>query len=156
MRRGRLAAFLSILLIPPVLLAPAGLLAAGSSPRGGCGGWGVESPYDRHYDPDRMVELEGTVGAVGPLVPRPGMAPGECFELRVDGESFPVHLGPRYFVEARDFRLQTDDSIRLRASKVRFDEGLVLMATRITRGEDVLELRDADGYPLWVPRESSP
>jgi len=150
----RLPIFLCTLLV----LAWASGASAGhhNSPHGGCGGWGAGTPYDRAYDPKKMVELDGEVGVVSRVVPRPGMVAGECFELLLaDGDSFPVHLGPAYFLDARHFHLETGDHVHLRAAKVHDHDNVVLMAAEVTRGEDVLELRDGDGYPLWVPREDS-
>jgi hypothetical protein len=64
-------------------------------------------------------------------------------------EPYDVHLGPTAFVESKKFSLVKGDEIEVTGSRVSYDGGMSLIAKTVRKGESMLELRDAQGRPLW-------
>jgi hypothetical protein len=116
----------------------------------GSGGWGPDSPYDRCYDPTRVERFFGQVTAIGTTVPMPGMADGIWLLLTMEQVSIPVQLGPTWYIERLDTRLEVGDRIEVKGAKA-FAAGLrAVIAAEVRRGDSVLVLRDAAGIPVWA------
>ena len=114
--------------------------------RGGQG-WGSGNPYGRIYDVRTVETLEGEVVAVERFGPE--MAPGVHLVLRAGSETISVHLGPAWYIENQEGRIESGDGVTIEGSRVEFEGSLVLIAARVIRGEETLVLRDQNGIPIW-------
>lgn len=141
-----------------ILLAIAVLVAAASigiaAPRGfgwrGSGGWAADGPYGRMFDPKTVVTVSGAISSVATITPLRGMGAGVHLMLKSKGETVDVHLGPSWYLESQDADLKVGDAIEVRGSRIEIDHKPVLIAIELKRGDDVLVLRDADGFPRWA------
>ena len=116
----------------------------------GSGGWGADSPYNRCYDPTRVATFSGTVAGIGTTIPMPGMADGVSLLLTMNEASIPVQLGPVWFAERLDARIEVGDRIEVRGAKA-FAAGVpAVIAAEVRKGDSVLVLRDAAGIPIWA------
>ena len=116
----------------------------------GSGGWGVESPYNRCYVPSRIATFSGEVTEISTTVPLPGMTHGISLLLTMKAVSIPVLLGPAWYIEHLDARIQIGDRIDVIGAKA-FAEGLpAVIAAEVPKGDSVLVLRDAVGIPVWA------
>jgi|WetSurMetagenome_2_1015567.scaffolds.fasta_scaffold136688_2 hypothetical protein len=61
-----------------------------------------------------------------------------------------VHLGPVSYLVDQVFKINTDDNVLLTGSMVAYEGSKVIVAKEVSKGDQVLKLRDDNGYPLWV------
>jgi hypothetical protein len=78
-----------------------------------------------------------------------GPGPGVHLTLREGSKTWPVHVGPASYVAKQKLRLKVGDRISVMGSRVVVSTVPTYIAARITRGAEVLELRDKGGLPLW-------
>ena len=144
------------------MLALALVPASAAAQRGrgpGSGGWGMGGPYQRHYDPQSVVTVSGTILEVREATPMRGMANGIHVVVRADTpgddakeQRITVHLGPTWFLERQDTRLAKGDQVTITGSRIRMgpNEEPVIIAATVARGDDTLVLRDERGVPVWA------
>ena len=101
------------------------------------------------YDPKSVEELTGEVTSVEQMTFMRGMSYGIQLMIKTDKETIPVHLGPGWFIENQDVKIVTGDKVRVKGSRVLFDGKPAVIAAELTRGHDVLRLRDENGFPMW-------
>jgi hypothetical protein len=83
-------------------------------------------------------------------VPLPGMTDGISLLLTMKAACIPVLLGPAWYIERLDTRIEIGDRIDVIGAKA-FAEGLLaVIAAEVRKGDSVLVLRDAGGIPVWV------
>jgi len=127
----------------PQLLAPA-------EPRWrGSGGWGAGGSYSRIYDAKTIETVAGEVVSVCRFTPSRAMGYGIHLVLKSDKETVSVHLGPAWFVENQDTKIEPKDKIEVKGSRVAFEGKPALIAAEVRKGDEVLKLRDETGIPLW-------
>ena len=115
----------------------------------GSGGWGPGSSYNRMFDPKAVETVSGEVVNVDRIVPSKGMSNGVHVALKTDKETISVHLGPSWYLENQDVKLEKGDRIEVTGSKVTFRGKPAIIASELRKGGDVLMLRDKDGMPMW-------
>ena len=116
--------------------------------RGG-GGWGPGTPYARMYDPKTVQTISGSVVSVDTLTPMAGMGNGVHLLLKADKETISVHVGPVWYLENQDVKLEPGDRVQVRGSRITFQGKPAIIAVDVTKGDDTLRLRDESGFPLW-------
>ena len=116
--------------------------------RGG-GGWGPGTPYARMYDPKTVQTISGSVVSVDTLTPMAGMGNGVHLLLKADKETVSVHVGPVWYLENQDVKLEPGDRVQVRGSRITFQGKPAIIAVDVTKGDDTLRLRDESGFPLW-------
>ncbi len=78
------------------------------------------------------------------------MSAGIHVTVRATDTTLSVHLGPEFYIERLDTRLEQGDTIVVKGSLVVIDGQKVIIASEVTKGSDVLVLRDATGFPTWA------
>lgn len=142
-----LIAFFAALLC---LSAPAAFAQRGPGPMWhGSGGWGPGSSYNRMYDPKTVETVSGEVANVDRIVPRKGMSNGMHLALKTDKETLSVHLGPAWYLENQDVKIEKGDRIEVTGARITFAGRPAIIASELRKGNEVLTLRDKDGLPLW-------
>jgi len=116
----------------------------------GSGGWGMGSQYNRMYNPATVENLTGTVEAVDKVTPMQGMNSGVHVMLKTDKETISVHLGPEWYVERLDTKIEKGDKIEAKGSRVTFAGKPAIIAAEVKKGDSVLVLRDGAGVPAWA------
>jgi len=115
----------------------------------GSGGWGMGNPYQRNYNPATVETISGVVESVNQVTPIKGMSPGIELIVKTDKETIAVHLGPAYFVERLDVKIEKGDKVEVKGSRVTISDKPTIIAGEIRRGDSVLKLRDDAGTPIW-------
>jgi hypothetical protein len=64
------------------------------------------------------------------------------------GQLVVVDLAPDWYLDRQGLRLSRSDRVRVEGTR---GSGLVLYATRVTKGGRTFELRSPAGRPLWTP-----
>jgi hypothetical protein len=105
-----------------------------------------------NYDPTTEVSFAGAVEEVR-TVPAPARGPGGLHLIvRTNESTAEVHVGPITFARSRSFEFAVGDAISVTGSKVEIGGAEVILAREITKGDQVLTLRDPQGFPLWSGR----
>ena len=115
----------------------------------GGGGWGVGTSYDRLYNPKTPETIVGEVVSVDKFTPENNMSSGVHFVLKAEAETISVHLGPDWYIENQDVKIEPKDKVEIKGSRITYDGKPAIIAAEVKKGEEVLMLRDASGFPAW-------
>ncbi len=108
-----------------------------------------------NYDAATEVTISGAVDEVKQMMPMGGgRMGGGGIHLMVATASGPVevHVGPAAYVTSKNFVFAKGDVLTVTGSKVMMGGTEAVLAREITKGDQVLTLRDAKGFPLWSGR----
>ncbi len=83
-------------------------------------------------------------------IPRGRSSEGVHLTIVAGAEKLPVHLGPSFFVDRQSLKLANGDRVEVKGSRILLDGSPTLIAQEITRGDESMVLRDANGFPLWA------
>ena len=144
-KAGILIAWMSIL---SLILATESFARQGMKWKGS-GGWGMGSTYNRMYDPKTVETITGEVVKLGKITPMKGMSYGIHLEVKTDKETVSVHLGPGWYIENQDVKIEPKDKIEIKGSRVSFQDKPAIVAAEIKKGDELLKLRDENGIPAW-------
>lgn len=115
----------------------------------GSGGWGPGTQYNRMYDPKTVETISGEITAVDRITPAKGMSGGVHMTVKSDKETISVHLGPGFYIENQDVKLQAKDKVEVKGSRISFGGKPAIIAAEVKKGDEVLKLRDDAGFPVW-------
>jgi hypothetical protein len=138
------------------VLAIAGAMAlvqaqAQGGPHGrGGGGWGTSGQYSRMYDTNTVETIKGEVVSVDRFTPRGGMSSGVHLQLKTEKETISVHLGPSWYLDHQDVQIKAQDNIEVTGSRISFEGKPAIIAAEVQKGDEVLKLRDENGFPRWA------
>jgi sporulation protein YlmC with PRC-barrel domain len=114
------------------------------------GGWGVDTPYGRLYDPAKEQIISGQVVSIGTSAPIPGMAPGMQMLVQTDdGKNTHVQVGPTWYLERQDLDVKENTRVQITGARAEIEGQPVLMAREVQFDGQILTLRDAQGMPMW-------
>lgn len=116
----------------------------------GSGGWGPGSQYNRIYDPKSLETISGEVVKVDRITPAQGMSGGIHILVKTDKETVSVHLGPSWYLENQDVKIEPKDRVEIKGSRITFGGKPALIASEVRKGNEVLTLRDESGFPAWM------
>ena len=115
----------------------------------GSGGWGMGTSYGRMYNSETVETVEGEVVSVDRFTPMKGMSYGIHLMLKTAGETISVHLGPEWYIGNQDIKIVPHDNVQVKGSRVTFEGKPVIIAAEVRKGDEVLKLRDKNGFPVW-------
>ena len=78
-----------------------------------------------------------------------GMTAGVHVLLKTDAGEIPVHLGPAWYVERQDVKLEPGDTIQVKGARVTFQGKPAIIAAEVKKGDETLRLRNDAGVPVW-------
>jgi len=114
------------------------------------GGWGMDTPYGRLYDPANEQTISGQVGSLETSAPMPGMAPGMQMLVQTDeGKSTRVQIGPVWYLGHQDLDVKENTRVQVTGARAEIDGQPVLMAREVRFDGQIITLRDAQGMPMW-------
>jgi sporulation protein YlmC with PRC-barrel domain len=114
------------------------------------GGWGMDTPYGRLYDPAKEQIISGQVVSIETSAPMPGMAPGMQMLVQTDdGKNTRVQVGPTWYLERQDLDVKENTRVQITGARAEIDGQPVLMAREVQFDGQVITLRDAQGMPMW-------
>ena len=129
-------------------------LSSFAQPRGGMmwrgsGGWGPGTPYNKMYDPKTAETVSGEVTSIDRITPNKGMAAGIHMNVKTDKETISVHLGPSWYLENQDVKIEPKDKVEVKGARTTFAGKPAIIAAEVKKGDEVLKLRDDSGFPVW-------
>jgi hypothetical protein len=120
----------------------------------GSGGWGTGGQYGKMYDTKTVETVSGEVVSVTKMTPMQGMSTGVHLMLKTDKETVSVHLGPGWYLENQDVKVEPEDKIEVKGSRITFNGKPAIIAAEVRKGSEVLKLRDETGFPVWAAWKS--
>ena len=115
----------------------------------GSGGREPESQHSRMYNPATVEIISGEVVKVEKIFQIRGIAYGLHLILKTEKEEIPVHLGPGWFIENQDIKVEAKDKIEVKGSRITFQGSPAIIAAEVKKAEHKLRLRDESGFPVW-------
>lgn len=115
----------------------------------GSNGWGMNSPYQRMYNPATVETLSGEIIGIESATPMNGMDNGVHLSVKTAQETINVNLGPEWFVERLDTKLAMGDKVEVKGSRVTISGKAAIIAAEVKKGDEVLALRNEAGIPAW-------
>lgn len=116
----------------------------------GSGGWGMGAEYQRMYDPATVETISGSVVLVDKITPMKRMQGGIHLMVKTAKETISVHLGPSWYIERLDTKIETNDDIEVKGSRVTYRGKPAIVAAEVKKGDNTLVLRDSAGIPAWA------
>jgi hypothetical protein len=101
------------------------------------------------YDPKTVETITGQVVKVDRIAPLKAMSAGVHMTVKTDGEQMSVHLGPAFYLENQDVKIEPKDKVEVKGSRVTFGGKPAIIAAEVKKGDEVLKLRDENGFPMW-------
>ena len=115
----------------------------------GSDGWGMNGSYCGMYNTGTIETISGEIISINKFTPIKGMSHGVHIMVKTDTEIIPVHLGPLWYIEKQDFKLETKEKIKVKGSVINFEDKKTIMASEVTKGNTTLRLWDEKGRPVW-------
>ncbi len=115
----------------------------------GSGGWGMGSNYSKMFDPKTVETISGEVVSVDKITPMKGMSNGVHLVLKTDKGTLSIHLGPVWYIENQDIRIEPKDKVEVIGSRITFEGKSAVIAAELKKGNEILKLRDENGFPAW-------
>ena len=140
---------ISVVVVLSVILTSSMAFAAWRGWRGS-GGWGMGSQYNRMYNPATVETVSGTVETVDKIMPVKGMYSGIHIVVKTDKERVDVHLGPEWYIERLDTKIEKADKVQVKGSRVTIAGKPAIIAAEVKKGGNTLVLRDSAGIPAWA------
>lgn len=103
----------------------------------------------RNYDPKTVETIDGKVLSVEKTTPTKNRGYGVHLMLQTDKETIAVHLGPARYIDKQASRIESNDTITVTGSRVSVNGKPAIIAAQVTKGSEVLKLRDENGVPVW-------
>jgi hypothetical protein len=116
----------------------------------GSGGWGPGAAYGRMYDAKTVETVSGEVVKVDRITPMRGMSAGVHLVVKTDKGDVSVHLGPQWYLENQDVKIEPKDKVEIKGSRVTVQGQPAIIAAEVKKGDEVLKLRDEAGIPMWT------
>ena len=139
-----------VTLLTALMVIIGGTTVFAAPPGRGSGGWGMGSPYQRMYNPATVESVTGEVLSVNKMTPNKGMGTGVHLQLKTEKETIPVHLGPSWYIDRLDARIEKGDTLEVKGSRVTVGGKAVIIAAEVKKGDATLKLRDDSGIPVWA------
>ena len=133
-----------------IIASMTALPGADAQGRKGRGARGYKGEYQGKYDPQTVATVKGIVETVEQMPPATGTSYGIHLDLKTDAETLSIQLGPAWFIEKQDIRIEAGDTIEVRGSKITYDGTPTIIAAEVKKGDKVLKLRDESGFPVWA------
>lgn len=105
---------------------------------------------DRHYDPQTVETVEGTVTSVDRVATSGRWGGGVHLMLQTAQGPLAVHLGPAWFIDSQTLRVAAGDRVTVTGSRLEVGGQPALIARTLTKGSETLTLRDETGRPVWA------
>ncbi len=83
-------------------------------------------------------------------VPLRQMNQGIALVVKTDKETIPVHLGPSWYFERLDTKVNKGDRVEIKGIRTTISNKPVIIAAEVKKGDKVLVLRDSAGVPVWA------
>ncbi|MHC4270306.1 MAG: hypothetical protein ACYSWS_07570 [Planctomycetota bacterium] len=117
--------------------------------KGWRGGWERGNPCCSMYNTETAEKISGEVVRVDEIVRGKNRFYGIHLTVETDKDTVTVHLGPGWYIERQDTKIEAKDKVEITGSKISYEGKPAFIAYEVKKGDDILVLRDANGFPAW-------
>jgi hypothetical protein len=114
---------------------------------------GMKGSGGRMYNPKTVETVGGEVVSVDKITNTKGRGYGVHLTLKTDKEAISVHLGPGWYIEKQGIKIKPGDKIEVTGSRITYEGKPAIIAAEVKKGDEILRLRDENGFPLWAGRK---
>ncbi len=116
----------------------------------GSGNWCATNNYSRLFNASTIEDFNGSVVSIEKITPEKGMSTGIHLLVKTEkNESVSVHLGPSWYLDNQDVQFVAGDVIKVKGSRITYQNAPAIIAMTVEKGGQVLVLRDKKGNPNW-------
>jgi hypothetical protein len=101
------------------------------------------------YNPKTVETISGEILSVDKITHGKGMYYGIHIVVKTNESTVPVHLGPGWYLENQDITIEPNDKVEVKGSRITYEGKPAIVAAEIKKGDEVLLLRDENGFPAW-------
>ena len=115
-------------------------------------GWGVDDPYNQHYDVREFEKMRAWVVKLREAPPMPGMSPATIVDVRDGSEIVEVHMCPTWFAKPSEIGVKPGDRVKVKGVWAEINGKDVFMASKIKK-DPVFEFKvrlTKNGFPFWA------
>jgi hypothetical protein len=109
----------------------------------------------RDYDAKTVETIGGKVLSIEKTAPAKRRGYWVDLMLQTGNETIAVQLGPAWYIDKQTPRIEANDTITVTGSRLTIDGRSAIVAADITKGNELLKLRDDNGVPVWPRRGAS-
>lgn len=116
-------------------------------------GWGIDDPYNQHYDVREFEKIRGWIVRVKELVPMSGMSPATVLEVREGAYIHEIHLCPTWYRKPSEIRLKKNERVKIKGVWAEINGKDIFMASKVKKDPDteIIKVRlTKDGTPFWT------
>ncbi len=118
-------------------------------------GWGIDDPYNQHYDVREFEKIRVWVVRVKEVVPMPGMSPATALDVveNVGSKPFEVQLCPTWYRKPSEIMVKKNDRVKLKGVWAEINGKDVFLASKIKKdpNTEIIKVRlTKDGTPFWT------
>jgi hypothetical protein len=106
----------------------------------------------RDYDVKTVETMGGKVLSIENTTPAKKRGDWVDLVLQTEKETIAVQLGPAWYVNKQTPRIEANDTITVTGSRLTLDGRTAIVAANVTKGNELLKLRDDNGVPVWPRR----
>lgn len=111
---------------------------------------GIHNALAQHdYDAKTVETVGGKVLFVEKTSPAKKRGYWVDLILQTEKETIAVQLGPAWYIDKQTPRIEANDTITVTGSRVTMDGRSAIVAEDITKGNELLKLREDNGIPVW-------
>ena len=111
---------------------------------------GIHNALAQHdYDAKTVETIEGKVLSIEKTTPPKRRGYWIDVMLQTEKETIAVQLGPAWFIDKQVPRIEPNDTITVTGSRLTMDGRLTIVAADVTKGTELLKLREDNGIPVW-------
>jgi hypothetical protein len=114
--------------------------------------WGQKSAFNKMYNPKTVETIKGEVVSIDTVTPMKGKSYGIHLMVKTGKGTISIHVGPAWYFDKQNFVIRAKDKIKVRGSRITFDGKPAIIAAELKKGNEVIKLRDENGYPVWSGR----
>ena len=115
-------------------------------------GWGLDDPYNKHYDIKRLEDFRGRVVRIKEVTPMLEMSPGVALDIQENGDIIEVQICPTWFARPNEIGVKSGDRIKIKGVRAQINSHNVILASKIKKGE-YFEFKvrlTKTGKPFWT------
>lgn len=114
-----------------------------------CGGRGGKTNQARMYNTETVETIAGVITDIEKIEKDQKGCYGVHLMVKTKNESISVHLGPGWYLENQEEQFEKEDEVSITGSRITYKGEPAIIAKEVKIEEDVLVLRDDNGFPVW-------
>ncbi|MGA2298117.1 MAG: DNA-binding protein [FCB group bacterium] len=108
------------------------------------------------YDAKTVTTINGVILSITKTPSRNPEYSGVILSVKTDTDTIDVRIGPSSYIDKQDVKLNQNDKITIKGSRITVGGKASIIAAQITKDGKTMELRNENGVPLWSNPNQNP